>query len=83
LEKSCFGTKSLSLNFALAPTDDGASEIEQGQIVRSFLLPADEQAAKAIDPGVSDFYNPTSRLAASGLALAFFFALALSGTWTV
>jgi hypothetical protein len=29
---------------------------------------------------VRDFHDPASRLAPSGLALAFFFALALSGT---
>jgi hypothetical protein len=42
--------KSLSLNFTLAPTDDGTSEKQQGEVVAGFLLPPDEQAAKAIDP---------------------------------
>lgn len=42
--------KNLSLNFTLAPTDDRASEIQQGKIIAGFLLPAHEQATEAIDP---------------------------------
>jgi len=42
--------KNLSLNFTLAPTDDSASEIQQGEVIAGFLLPADEQTTKAIDP---------------------------------
>jgi hypothetical protein len=42
--------KNLSLNFALAPADDRASKIQQGEIIAGFLLPADEQTTKAIDP---------------------------------
>ena len=42
--------KSLSLNFTLAPADDRASKIQQGKIVAGFLLPANEQATKSIDP---------------------------------
>jgi len=76
-------TKNLSLNFTLAPTDDRASEIQQGKIIAGFLLPAHEQATEAIDPGMSHFDYPPTRLAPTGSALTFFFALALSGTCTM
>ncbi len=48
--KRGLSTKSLSLNLTLAPTDDGTSEIQQGEIITGFLLPTDEQSAKTIDP---------------------------------
>jgi O-antigen/teichoic acid export membrane protein len=43
-------SKSLSLNFALMPADDGASEVQQPKITGSLLLPPDQQATEAIDP---------------------------------
>ena len=50
LEKVDVTIKSLSLNLTLAPADDGAGEIQQGEIIAGFLLPADQQTAKTINP---------------------------------
>jgi len=39
--------------------------MQEGQIVRGFLLPADQQSSRAIEPGVCAFDFPATRLAAA------------------
>ena len=45
-----------------APDNNSASEIQQSEIVFLFLFPANEQLAKTVKPGKSNFNDPTSGL---------------------
>ena len=45
-----------------APDNNSASEIQQSEIVFLFLFPANEQLAKTVKPGKSDFNDPASGL---------------------
>jgi hypothetical protein len=42
----------------VAEGDDGASEVEECEVVLGFLLPSDEQSAVAVEPGEGAFHDP-------------------------
>ena len=44
----------------LAIDDEDSGELNQGEIVLALLLPADEQATEAVEPGVRHLDNPTT-----------------------
>lgn|ERR1700693_4291194 len=44
---------------------DGELKMQEAQIIRGLLLPANQQAARAVGPRVRSFYNPAARFAAS------------------
>ena len=47
----------------MSKRDDAARELEHGEVVFGFALPADQQAAVAVVPTVRTFDHPTPRLA--------------------
>jgi hypothetical protein len=57
----------------LAGDDGGASEMEHGFIVIGFLFPANEETAKAIEPGVGAFDDPASGFGSGMTPLGFDF----------
>lgn len=59
------------------PDNDSASEMQQSEVVFLFLFPANEQLAKTIEPGKSDFNDPSPGFLAL-LLLCFFLS---SGTY--
>src|SRR4029077_18893477 len=55
--------------------DDAAGELEERAVVVGFLRPADQEAAEAVEPGVSAFDHPAARTeAGGGLELLLLFA---------
>ena len=44
----------------LAIDDEGGGELEEGEIGIGALLPANEEATEAVEPGVGDFNNPNT-----------------------
>src|SRR3972149_1287168 len=52
----------------MAPDDDGTRELDQGHAVAVLLLEADEELAKAIEPGVAGFDDPAPGALAGGPA---------------
>lgn len=44
---------------------DGELKMQEAQIIRGFLFPANQQAARAVGPRVRSFDNPSARFAAS------------------
>jgi len=42
----------------LAIDDEDGGEVHQAEVVEGLLLPADEQAAEAVEPGMGDFNDP-------------------------
>ena len=55
----------------LTPYNDSASEMQQSKVVFLFLFPANEELAKTIKPGKSDFNDPSPGFLAL-LLLCFF-----------
>lgn len=47
-----------------SPGDDGAGEVEHGEVVLGALLPAGEQTPEAVEPGVGALDDPPSRAVA-------------------
>ena len=47
----------------LAESDEGAGEVKEGEVVGANSLPAHEQAAEAVVPGVGALHHPAARLA--------------------
>src|SRR3954454_4715282 len=45
----------------MAPGDDGASEVEQGEIVGGLLGPADQDGTEAVEPGMCALDDPAPR----------------------
>ena len=54
-------TKSLSEKPGCAECDPCACEVQHGEIVLCFFLPADEQSPEPVEPRVSSFHDPVSR----------------------
>ena len=52
----------------LAIDDEGGGELEEGEIGIGALVPADEAAAEAVEPGVADFHHPAAWGMAVGMA---------------
>src|SRR3954454_19689191 len=52
----------------MAPGDDAEGEVEHGQVAGRLLLPADQDAAKAVQPGMRALDHPPPRFGA-GLTL--------------
>jgi len=50
----------------LAIDDEAGGELDEGEVILGHLLPADEQAAEAVEPAVPDFDHPASRRVAGG-----------------
>src|ERR687885_2020326 len=46
----------------MSPSDDGAGEVEQGEIVGGRLGPADQDGAEAVEPGMCALHHPPPRL---------------------
>ena len=44
----------------LAIDDQGSSQVDEGEISGGLLLPANQEAAEAVEPGVGDFDNPST-----------------------
>src|SRR5215216_1318641 len=68
--------KSLSEKFSSPKGDPGTCERQQGHIIVHLLLPADEQPAKAVPPGVRPLHHPAARPVAWDLALRLAFLAA-------
>src|ERR671932_1731209 len=46
----------------MSPRDDGEGEVEQREVVRGLLGPADQDRAGAVQPGVRALHHPAPRL---------------------
>jgi hypothetical protein len=57
LSKRLANDKSLSENVGGMPGNSGTGEMDECQSIVGLLLPADEQPAKAIHPGMGAFYR--------------------------
>ena len=44
---------------------DGELKMQEAQIIRGFLFPANQQASRAVGPRVGSFHNPSARFASS------------------
>jgi len=51
----------------LAVEDEDCRELDEAEVVGDLLVPADEQAAEAVEPTVRDFDDPTTRGVAVGM----------------
>jgi len=49
----------------MTPGDDTEREVEHGEAGVGALLPADQDAAEAVEPGVGALYDPAARSGAS------------------
>src|SRR3954447_8237491 len=45
----------------MAPGDDGAGEVKQGEVVGGFLGPADQDGTEAVEPGMGTLDDPAPR----------------------
>src|SRR5919112_2770571 len=52
----------------MAPSDDAEGEVEHGEVAGRLLLPADQDAAEAVEPRMGAFHDPAPRPGA-GVAL--------------
>ena len=52
----------------LAIDDERGSELEEGEIGVGTLFPANQEAAEAVEPGMSDFDHPATGRMAVGMA---------------
>jgi hypothetical protein len=68
-----FSIKNLSHNSTVATKYVGEDQMQQGNVVRSFLFPPHQDAAITIHPGMDAFYDPASR-ASPTAALSLFLA---------
>jgi hypothetical protein len=60
----------------VAVGDDGACEVQEGEVVLGFLLPADQESAVAVEPGEGAFHDPAFRLLGGVLGQAGGFVVA-------
>jgi hypothetical protein len=51
------------MSYGLPEGDKGAGQVKKGEVVSSDSLPANEQSAEAVVPGVGALHHPTARLA--------------------
>src|SRR6185312_4432544 len=51
-----------------AVDDQDGGELHEGEVVGGPLLPADEQAPKAVEPAVRDLHHPAARRVSGGVA---------------
>src|SRR6266566_2188029 len=63
--------------------DVGAGELQQRQPCDGELLEAHQNLAEAVEPGMSHFYHPSSRLIAWDLAVFTLFLFARTNVWHV
>ena len=54
----------------LAVDDKDGGELDEAEVVGGLLLPADQQAAEAVEPAVRDLHHPAARGMAVGVARA-------------
>ena len=75
--------KSLSENQYLGKDQLSAGQLKKGEIILTLFLPANQESARTIEPGMAAFYHPTAgTIARDELFLAFLFT-ATADVWLI
>ena len=51
------------MSYRLPESDEGTGQVKEGEVVAADALPANEQSAEAVVPGVGALHHPAARLA--------------------